>query len=82
MESLRCGRTLAEVEREHILDTLLCCQGNRTHTASLLHISIRCLRIKLHDYAQAGCPVCGPHTHFDHIESDQVTSPSAPGRGH
>ena len=65
MESARCGMTLAEVERAHILDTLTCCHGNRTRAARLLDISIRGLRIKLHDYAKSGCPVCIPTTDID-----------------
>ena len=82
METLQCGRTLAEVEREYILATLECCHGNRTHTASLLHISIRCLRIKLHDYAQAGCAVCEPHAHFGLLDCERVEPPPVSHRGH
>jgi len=43
--------TLAEVERRHILQTLALCGYNRTHAAALLGISIRCLRLKLHQYS-------------------------------
>jgi hypothetical protein len=82
METLQCGRTLAEVEREYILATLECCHGNRTRCASLLHISIRCLRIKLHDYAQSGCAVCEPHAHLGHVECERAKSPPASHRGH
>ena len=82
MEPYQCGRSLAEVEREYILATLECCHGNRTHAASLLHISIRCLRIKLHDYAQAGCAVCEPHAHFDHVDCELAKLPQAPCRRH
>ena len=81
MKTLRYGRTLAEVEREYILATLAGCHGNRTRTADLLKISIRCLRIKLHDYAQAGCAVCEPHAHLGHDEYERVEPPSAPWRG-
>jgi two-component system response regulator FlrC len=35
------GRTVADVERELILDTLEHCLGNRTHAANILGISIR-----------------------------------------
>ncbi len=42
--------TLAEVERRHILGTLAMCRYNRTHAAKLLGVSIRCLRLKLHQY--------------------------------
>ena len=41
------GRTVAEVERELILDTLEHTLGNRTHAANILGISIRTLRNKL-----------------------------------
>ena len=40
------GHTLARVEREFILQTLRYNQGNRTHTANSLGISIRSLRDK------------------------------------
>ena len=50
----RFGYTLADVEREHILETLSACDGNRTRTARLLDISIRCLRMKLHRFGQSG----------------------------
>ena len=51
------GRTVAEVERDLILETLRHCLGNRTRTAAVLGISIRTLRNKLNDYAAAGMPV-------------------------
>ena len=41
------GRTVADVERDLILDTLQHCLGNRTHAANILGISIRTLRNKL-----------------------------------
>jgi Bacterial regulatory protein, Fis family len=49
----RFGYTLAEVEREHILETLTCCDGNRSRAARLLNISVRCLRMKLHQFGQS-----------------------------
>ena len=45
------GRSVAEVERGLILDTLDHCGGNRTHAARVLGISIRTLRNKLNEYA-------------------------------
>jgi len=42
--------TLAEIEKQHILAALNHCQGNRTHAAKLLDVSIRTLRNKLHEY--------------------------------
>ena len=54
------GRTVAEVERDLILDTLDHCLGNRTHAARILGISIRTLRNKLAEYIGAGIPVAEP----------------------
>jgi DNA-binding NtrC family response regulator len=54
------GRTLADVERDLILDTLAHCGGNRTHAARILAISVRTLRNKLSDYAGAGLAVPEP----------------------
>ena len=54
------GRTVAEVERDLILDTLDHCLGNRTHAAKILGISIRTLRNKLNEYTDAGIPVAEP----------------------
>jgi DNA-binding NtrC family response regulator len=52
--------TLAEVERKYILSTLRLCGNNRTHAARALGLSIRGLRIKLHQYVQDGFPVPPP----------------------
>jgi DNA-binding NtrC family response regulator len=46
------GRTVADVERELILNTLDYCLGNRTHAANILGISIRTLRNKLKEYSE------------------------------
>ncbi|MER2250779.1 sigma-54 dependent transcriptional regulator [Methylorubrum podarium] len=54
------GRTVAEVERDLILDTLDHCLGNRTHAARILGISIRTLRNKLNEYVEAGVQVAEP----------------------
>jgi len=45
------GRTVSDVERELILETLDHTSGNRTQAATILGISIRTLRNKLHQYA-------------------------------
>lgn len=45
------GRTVEDVERELILDTLDYCLGNRTQAANILGISIRTLRNKLKQYS-------------------------------
>jgi two-component system response regulator FlrC len=51
------GRTVAEVERDLILDTLAHCGGNRTRAAATLGISLRSLRGKLALYAADGFAV-------------------------
>ncbi len=53
------GRTVADVERDLILDTLDHCLGNRTHAAKILGISIRTLRNKLNQYTDEGVQVPG-----------------------
>jgi DNA-binding NtrC family response regulator len=54
------GRTVAQVERDLILETLKHCLGNRTHAANVLGISIRTLRNKLNEYSADGVPVPPP----------------------
>jgi two-component system, response regulator FlrC len=44
------GKTVAEVEKDLILETLNHCLGNRTHAANILGISLRTLRNKLNQY--------------------------------
>jgi two-component system response regulator FlrC len=54
------GQTVADVERDLILNTLDHCLGNRTHAANILGISIRTLRNKLNQYAHEGEDVPEP----------------------
>jgi two-component system, response regulator FlrC len=54
------GQTVAEVERDLIIDTLHHCLGNRTHAATILGISIRTLRNKLNQYTSDGLTVPKP----------------------
>jgi DNA-binding NtrC family response regulator len=54
------GRTVADVERDLIIDTLHHCLGNRTHAANILGISIRTLRNKLKLYSEQGASVPAP----------------------
>ncbi|MBO6947076.1 MAG: sigma-54-dependent Fis family transcriptional regulator [Rhodospirillales bacterium] len=54
------GRTVADVERELIIDTLQHCLGNRTHAANILGISIRTLRNKLKQYGNEGFNIPSP----------------------
>jgi DNA-binding NtrC family response regulator len=54
------GRTVADVERDLIIDTLYHCIGNRTHAANILGISIRTLRNKLKQYTDEGVAIPMP----------------------
>ena len=54
------GQTVAEMEQQLILDTLVHCFGNRTHAANILGISIRTLRNKLKEYGDSGVAVPAP----------------------
>jgi DNA-binding NtrC family response regulator len=54
------GRTVAQVERDLIINTLNHCLGNRTHAANILGISIRTLRNKLKQYGAEGAPIPRP----------------------
>lgn len=51
------GRTVADVEKVLILNTLEHCLGNRTHAANILGISIRTLRNKLKLYSGDGVEI-------------------------
>ncbi|WP_428487337.1 sigma-54 interaction domain-containing protein [Rhodopila sp.] len=54
------ARSLTQMEQDLILHTLAFTRGNRTHAATILGISIRALRNKLHDYAARGIDVPAP----------------------
>lgn len=60
------GRSVAEVERDLIINTLSHCLGNRTHAANILGISIRTLRNKLKQYSQDGFSVPTPGGDGEH----------------
>lgn len=51
------GRSMADVERELILQTLERCGGNRTSASTILGISVRTMRNKLRSFMEAGYPV-------------------------
>ncbi|WP_029014097.1 sigma-54-dependent transcriptional regulator [Niveispirillum irakense] len=59
------GRTVADVERDLIIDTLKHTLGNRTHAANILGISIRTLRNKLKEYSEGGVAVPPPASGVD-----------------
>jgi DNA-binding NtrC family response regulator len=54
------GQTVAAMEQQLIIETLSHCFGNRTHASNILGISIRTLRNKLKEYAEAGVAVPAP----------------------
>lgn len=58
------GRTVADVEKELIIETLDYCLGNRTHAANILGISIRTLRNKIKQYGDEGASI-HPSAHED-----------------
>lgn len=51
------GRTVADVERALILQTLAHCRGNRTTAALMLGISVRTMRNKLRAFIEDGIAV-------------------------
>ena len=51
------GRSMADVERALILQTLEHCSGNRTTASTILGISVRTMRNKLRSFMDAGYPV-------------------------
>lgn len=51
------GSTVEAIERELVLQTLTRCDGNRTHAARVLGVSVRTLRNKIRQYAAEGLDV-------------------------
>ena len=51
------GSTVEAIERELVLQTLARCDGNRTHAARLLGLSVRTMRNKIKQYATSGADV-------------------------
>ncbi len=60
IKSLPLGRTLHEVETHFILETLKHHNGNRTHAARTLGVSLRTLRNKINEFTGEGFEVCKP----------------------
>jgi DNA-binding NtrC family response regulator len=51
------GSTVGEIERALVLQTLARCDGNRTHAARMLGLSVRTLRNKIRQYSAEGSDV-------------------------
>lgn len=62
IEHLPIGRPLKDLETQFILETLKVHQGNRTHAAKTLGISLRTLRNKINEFTAAGFSVTAPTT--------------------
>jgi DNA-binding NtrC family response regulator len=62
IEHLPIGRQLRELETQFILETLKHHQGNRTHAARTLGISLRTLRNKINEFTAEGLEVTQPLT--------------------
>ena len=60
--ALPLGQTLRTVETHFILETLRYHQGNRTHAARVLGISLRTLRNKINEFTKEGFEVTQPLT--------------------
>ncbi|MCX8502132.1 MAG: sigma-54 dependent transcriptional regulator [Alphaproteobacteria bacterium] len=56
------GKTVADVERKLIIETVETCLGNRTRAATILGISIRTLRNKLKQYSDDGLYTAPPES--------------------
>lgn len=70
------GWSVADVERELIIETLRRCDGNRTHAAKVLGISVRTLRNRIAAFKQMGVQVpangCeGGHNHLQRSYHEQ-----------
>ncbi len=51
------GSTVEAIERELVLQTLARCDGNRTHAARVLGLSVRTMRNKIRQYATDGVDI-------------------------
>ena len=51
------GSTIEAIERELVLQTLARCEGNRTHAARVLGLSVRTMRNKIRQYATDGADI-------------------------
>ncbi len=58
---LLIGATVQEIERELVLQTLARCDGNRTHAARVLGVSVRTLRNKIRQYSADSAEVPAHH---------------------
>ena len=68
-QALQVGMTVHEVERKLIMKTLESCRGNRTEAATILGISTRTLRNKLHEYGAMDAFKNGEDANSDPHES-------------
>jgi len=57
------GHTIAEIECELIVETLIDQGGSRTHASKILGISLRTLRNKIREYRKRGKILPEPRAH-------------------
>lgn len=62
IQHLPIGRSLRDLETQFILETLKHHNGNRTHAAKTLGISLRTLRNKINEFTSEGLSVTAPLT--------------------
>lgn len=62
VKHLPIGKPMHQVERHFILETLKNHNGNRTHSAKTLGISLRTLRNKINEFSAAGCEIPQPQS--------------------
>ena len=60
------GSTVEAIERELVLQTLARCDGNRTHAARVLGLSVRTMRNKIRQYATDGMDIPA-HSQIAHV---------------
>jgi hypothetical protein len=72
------GHTIEEIERELILHTLARYCGSRTRSASVLGISIRCIRNKIREYEDLGIGVPAPSERSNRTDQELTSSEFPP----
>ncbi len=78
--SILVGTAFSDVERELMLQTLERCDGNRTHAAAILGVSVRTLRNKIREYADAGLSIPGSGTSLQSAFDDDELFRALAGR--
>ena len=78
---LLIGSTVEEVERALVVQTLARCDGNRTHAARVLGLSVRTLRNKIRVYTSEGIEVpatCADYRAMPPFDPQRTSSSHTP----